>query len=196
LFPEFEAVIRNSSTKNKLGPFARGCAITSAIQCRVKNHNTKLCKDYPVQFSKNVNNQKVRSTYVKSYPPAEATLDNPMANFSPVHGKKAVDSMSMFFQFLEQDFKESPGPDVFKAFFQKREILQRLGNGDRFLILFGCARDEAPVCDFGFVRRDQVDTFRRQYVRTPKTQYNMTFDGKCPASNACRAFDWKPGDTG
>jgi hypothetical protein len=162
----------------------------------VKNHNDRLCRNYPAQFPKNMDDPTVRSSYERCFKSSESSIENPLANFSPVHAKKAVEAMSTFFQFLEQDFSNPPGADLFKAFFQKKEILKRLQDGDRFLILFGCADKEKPVCDFGFVRRSNVDEFRRMYVRTPKTAYNMTFDGKFPISDACRSFARRPGGTG
>jgi hypothetical protein len=88
-----------------------------------------------------------------------------------------VESLSTFFQFIDKDSQESSSPNPYRSFFQQEKVMKMLQNQDRFIICFGMP-DGHPVCDFGFVRKTEMDIFRRKYLRTAMTSYNMLFEGK------------------
>jgi hypothetical protein len=194
VLPDKREELERSCNDNRNGVFRKGSSIYGIIRYQVAKFNKSLCGDHSNAFDKNLNDPAVVQTWKQVFPPAARGQQPPKGNFSPVHGKPAVDGMASYFRFLYQDFDDDALPDVFKSFFQKDEVKRLLENKDRFITCFGLGDNNEPVLDFGFVRKNEVDVFRSTYMRGAKRTYNATFEGiSYVCLMLCRSVRWRPG---
>jgi hypothetical protein len=197
LLPEYKDKLEKAGKSKRNGIFRKNCAIYHHIEGQVWKHNKSLLREVPSIASKFAETEKGRKLLKEVFPRGQPDLPDPVTNYHPVYDQTAINGLVAFLQFYFQDFTEAQVPDLFKAFFNKREVFERLQQNDRLILCFGLDTQKRPVLDVGFVVAHMLDEFRRHYLRKEMmTSYDMCFDSKFACFDTCRVVLQDPRSTG